>query len=143
MILTCGAAEMVTQFAQNEQNMNAVERVLHYSDLPSEGATSTPDDPPPSWPEKGHVTFTNVEMAYREGLPLVLKNISFEVNAGEKVNPLLSLQCMSLIYRCRLELSAEREQVKTMLHFLNKSQLTTHPIRQEFVATGSLPVRRL
>ncbi|KAF9466028.1 multidrug resistance-associated ABC transporter [Collybia nuda] len=78
-------SEMITQFAHNEQNMNAVERVLHYSELPSESATSTPDDPPPSWPEKGHVSFNNVEMAYREGLPLVLKNISFQVKPGEKV----------------------------------------------------------
>jgi hypothetical protein len=76
---------MISQFAQNEQNMNAVERVLHYSELPSEGAPTTPDDPPLSWPEKGNVTFSNVEMSYREGLPLVLKNISFQVNPGEKV----------------------------------------------------------
>lgn len=76
---------MITQFAKNEQNMNAVERVLHYSELAPEGAASTPDDPPPSWPEKGQVSFTDVEMAYREGLPLVLKNITFQFNAGEKV----------------------------------------------------------
>ncbi|KAF9466008.1 multidrug resistance-associated ABC transporter [Collybia nuda] len=78
-------AEMVAQFAKNEQNMNAVERVLHYSELVPEGAASTPDDPPPSWPEKGKISFTNVKMAYREGLPLVLKDVTFQFNAGEKV----------------------------------------------------------
>ena len=76
---------MVSQFAQNEQNMNAVERVLHYSELPSEGDLSTPDDPPLSWPEEGQISFTNVAMAYREGLPLVLRDVSFEVHPGEKV----------------------------------------------------------
>ncbi|RDB26371.1 Oligomycin resistance ATP-dependent permease YOR1 [Hypsizygus marmoreus] len=78
-------SEMVTQFAQNEQNMNAVERVLHYSELPPEGSATTPNDPPASWPSKGHISFEKVELAYREGLPLVLKGITFEVQPGEKV----------------------------------------------------------
>lgn len=77
---------MVSQYAQNEQNMNAVERMLVYVDLPPEGERTTPDDPPPSWPEKGAVSFRNVKLAYREGLPLVLKDVSFDVKAGEKVS---------------------------------------------------------
>ncbi|KAF8882129.1 P-loop containing nucleoside triphosphate hydrolase protein [Infundibulicybe gibba] len=39
-------SEMISQFAQNEQNMNAVERVLHYSELAPEGDSRTPNDPP-------------------------------------------------------------------------------------------------
>lgn len=76
---------MVSQFAQNEQNMNAVERVLHYTDLTGEGELHNSNDPQPSWPEKGSIRFENVEMAYREGLPLVLKGISFTISPGEKV----------------------------------------------------------
>ena len=77
---------MVTQFACNEQNMNAVERVLHYTELPLEGEATTPNDPPPTWPSKGHISFTNVKLAYRAGLPLVLKGVTFEVRSGEKVS---------------------------------------------------------
>jgi len=76
---------MVSQYAKNEQNMNSVERVLLYTALPTEGDTLTPQDPPASWPEKGTIKFSSVELAYHEGLPLVLKGVSFEVNAGEKV----------------------------------------------------------
>jgi len=76
---------MVSQFAQNEQNMNAVERILHYTDLPPEGELVTVNDPGPSWPPKGAISFDKVEMAYREGLPLVLKGVSFDVRPGEKV----------------------------------------------------------
>ena len=61
-------------------------QVLHYTELPPEGATLTSEDPPPSWPEKGAIEFKDVEMAYREGLPLVLKGVSFDVKAGEKVS---------------------------------------------------------
>lgn len=76
---------MVSTYAQAEQDMNAVERVLVYSQLPPEGDFTTPDDPPPSWPERGEIKFVNVEMSYRKGLPIVLKDVSFQINAGEKV----------------------------------------------------------
>ena len=85
LILRCLIAQMVSQFAQNEQNMNAVERVLVYVDLPREGKTIGPATTRPSWPEKGEVRFKDVHLAYREGLPLVLKGVSFEVKEGEKV----------------------------------------------------------
>ncbi|OBZ77828.1 Oligomycin resistance ATP-dependent permease YOR1 [Grifola frondosa] len=76
---------LVSTYAQNEQNFNAVERVLYYTELPSEGKTVTPDDPPASWPEQGQIEFKDVDFAYREGLPLVLKGISFTIRPGEKI----------------------------------------------------------
>ncbi|KAK0242171.1 multidrug resistance-associated ABC transporter, partial [Armillaria nabsnona] len=79
-------ATMVTQFAQNEQNMSAVERVLLYTQLPSEGNGSAGlDEPSDKWPEKGSISFEDVDLAYREGLPLVLCGVSFKINPGEKV----------------------------------------------------------
>ncbi|TEB30865.1 multidrug resistance-associated ABC transporter [Coprinellus micaceus] len=79
-------SEMVNQYAQNEQNMNAVERVLHYSDLPNEGDLHRPKaDSDPEWPPHGKIQFHDVKMAYRQGLPLVLKGISFDIRPGEKV----------------------------------------------------------
>ncbi|KAJ7163116.1 multidrug resistance-associated ABC transporter [Mycena filopes] len=78
-------SQMVAQFATNEQNMNSVERIITYAELPAEGAATTPEDPPSSWPERGEIKFKQVEMAYREGLPLVLKGVTFDVRPGEKV----------------------------------------------------------
>ena len=72
-------------YAQNEQNFNAVERILYYTELPSEGASNTPNDPPPSWPESGAIEFKDVEMRYRPGLPLVLKGLSMSIKGGEKI----------------------------------------------------------
>ena len=40
--------------------------------------------PPPSWPDKGVIEFRNVSLRYRNG-PLVLKQVSFTVDAGAKV----------------------------------------------------------
>jgi hypothetical protein len=72
---------MVSTFASNEQNFNAVERILVYTDLPAEGER----EPPATWPTRGAIEFRDVELAYRPGLPLVLKRVSFEVKPGEKV----------------------------------------------------------
>ncbi|TFK50066.1 multidrug resistance-associated ABC transporter [Heliocybe sulcata] len=83
--ITQTLSQLVSSYAQNEQNMNAVERILVYTELTREGEPKMPNDPPPSWPEKGAVSFKNVELAYRPGLPLVLKDISFDVQPGEKI----------------------------------------------------------
>ncbi|EMD36548.1 hypothetical protein CERSUDRAFT_115579 [Gelatoporia subvermispora B] len=78
-------SNLVSTYAQNEQNFNAVERVLYYTELPPEGDWETPKDPPQSWPDKGQIDFKEVELAYRPGLPLVLKGVTFSINPGEKV----------------------------------------------------------
>ncbi|TBU42097.1 multidrug resistance-associated ABC transporter [Dichomitus squalens] len=85
LTITQSFSTLVTNYAQNEQNFNAVERILYYSELPSEGASTTPNDPPPSWPESGAIEFKDVEMSYRPGLPPVLKGASFQINPSEKI----------------------------------------------------------
>ncbi|KAG7440775.1 P-loop containing nucleoside triphosphate hydrolase protein, partial [Guyanagaster necrorhizus] len=72
-------------FNKSFPNMNAVERVLVYTELTSEGNTIPPDEPSAEWPEKGVISFEDVSLAYREGLPLVLHGVSFKINSGEKV----------------------------------------------------------
>ncbi|KAF9020670.1 multidrug resistance-associated ABC transporter [Hymenopellis radicata] len=78
-------SEMVNMFAQNEQNMNAVERILVYTQLPTEGQQEESEHPDNTWPDRGQITFTDVDLAYREGLPPVLKDVSFQIRPGEKV----------------------------------------------------------
>jgi len=41
--------------------------------------------PKSSWPEEGAIQFENVNVRYREGLPLVLKNISLDIKPQEKI----------------------------------------------------------
>lgn len=52
----------------------------------SEGSTKEAIVKPPStWPSVAVIRFKNVCMAYGESAPLILKNVSFTVNAGEKI----------------------------------------------------------
>lgn len=87
--ITYSLSELVNQFATVEQNMNTVERVLHYGDGLSQEADAQAEGDVDrirrGWPEHGAVSFRNVTLAYREGLPLVLKGVSFDVRSGEKV----------------------------------------------------------
>ena len=69
-----------------ENTFNSVERVLEYIDVDEEAPLAVEDGaPPPSWPQRGEVTFDAVQLKYRPDLPPVLKGVSFTLGAGEKV----------------------------------------------------------
>jgi ABC-type multidrug transport system fused ATPase/permease subunit len=78
---------MVRQLAEVENNMNSVERIVYYSqDIEQEEPSEIPGQkPPPSWPAEGRLEFRDVTLSYRPGLPAVLKGISMNVKAGEKI----------------------------------------------------------
>uniref|UniRef100_A0A673IGF2 ATP-binding cassette, sub-family C (CFTR/MRP), member 3 n=1 Tax=Sinocyclocheilus rhinocerous TaxID=307959 RepID=A0A673IGF2_9TELE len=69
-----------------ESNIVAVERVKEYSETQTEAPWIVTDkQPPPDWPPKGNVEFADYSVRYREGLDLVLRNISLKVEGGEKI----------------------------------------------------------
>lgn len=41
--------------------------------------------PPAAWPSEGKLKFENVQMRYRESLPLVLKGISMTIESKERI----------------------------------------------------------
>ncbi|KAF9578866.1 hypothetical protein BGW38_005130, partial [Lunasporangiospora selenospora] len=79
---------VIQRLATLENNMNSAERLVHYienleQERPSERPESKPKDI--AWPSQGAVSFNNVSMRYRPGLPQVLQGISFDIKAGHKV----------------------------------------------------------
>ena len=77
---------IVRQTVEVETNIVAVERVLEYARLPSEAPEIIPNRRPPvAWPAKGEVDFRNYSTRYREGLDLVLKNITLDIKSHEKI----------------------------------------------------------
>uniref|UniRef100_A0A672MLQ8 ATP-binding cassette sub-family C member 5 n=1 Tax=Sinocyclocheilus grahami TaxID=75366 RepID=A0A672MLQ8_SINGR len=78
----------VRLLSETEARFTSVERINHYiKNLESEGTRQIcgSSAPASSWPEEGRITFQNVEMRYRDDLPLVLKNLSFSVLPEETV----------------------------------------------------------
>ncbi|CAJ0887453.1 10050_t:CDS:10, partial [Entrophospora sp. SA101] len=77
----------VRQASEVEANMNAVERLVYYSnDLEVEAEPIIPDHRPPSeWPDKGQIEVKDLVVQYGPDNPPVLKSISFKVKPTERV----------------------------------------------------------
>ena len=65
---------MIRRLAEVENSMNATERIKFYGNLPLSRAELNKGAIRPSWPEHGEIMMRNVEMRYRDSLPLVRKN---------------------------------------------------------------------
>lgn len=91
----------VRQFAEMENQMTSVERVMEYSKLPSEEYEPkkmkkdsellevTEESPILEklgvWPSNGEIEFRNVSVRYDKQGPMVLKNLNFGVRSREKI----------------------------------------------------------
>ncbi|KAK7542528.1 ABC multidrug transporter-like protein [Phyllosticta citribraziliensis] len=75
----------VRQLAEVENNMNATERVHYYGSALEQEAPQKLAPVRESWPESGEINFDNVQMRYRDGLPLVLRGLSMHVRPGERI----------------------------------------------------------
>ena len=71
---------------QAEIQMNAVERIKHFSEnLPEEKPYVLEDSAPPKeWPSKGEIVFKSIVAGYRDG-PDIIKGMSFEIKPREKI----------------------------------------------------------
>ncbi|TFK46118.1 ABC transporter [Heliocybe sulcata] len=78
---------MVRQSAEVENDMNSVERVVHYAnEIEQEAPHEIPDHtPPPHWPSEGRVEMNNLVLKYRPELPPVLKGMTASIRGGEKI----------------------------------------------------------
>ncbi|XP_036431516.1 multidrug resistance-associated protein 5 [Colossoma macropomum] len=78
----------VRLLSETEARFTSVERINHYiKNLETEAPrqVSGPSAPDPNWPQQGSISFQNVEMRYRPELPLVLKNLTFNILPDETV----------------------------------------------------------
>ncbi|XP_054723431.1 multidrug resistance-associated protein 1-like [Uloborus diversus] len=91
--LSVSYALMITQIlnmlvratADVETNIVAVERCLEYTKTPTEAEwTNEKTKPDPSWPTDGAIKFDSYSTRYREGLELVLRGISCNINPNER-----------------------------------------------------------
>ena len=77
---------IVRQTVEVETNIISVERVLEYANLPSEAPDVIfKNRPHIGWPAHGAVQFNNYSTRYRDGQDPVLKDISLDIKAHEKV----------------------------------------------------------
>ncbi|CAJ0583799.1 unnamed protein product, partial [Mesorhabditis spiculigera] len=77
----------VRSISKLETNIVSVERVKEYSDTPSEAEwKSEPgNEPPPNWPATGFIQLRNYSTRYRQGLDLVIKQLTADIGPHEKI----------------------------------------------------------
>ncbi|XP_028395271.1 ATP-binding cassette sub-family C member 9-like [Dendronephthya gigantea] len=77
---------VVRMATEIEMNMNAVERVDHYSNIDNEPSPKDADiKPGEKWPEKGEIGLRDLTLAYAHELPPAIKDVSVDIKAGEKI----------------------------------------------------------
>ncbi|KAF9120403.1 hypothetical protein BGW39_011397 [Mortierella sp. 14UC] len=79
---------LVRNYCETQNLLVSVERMCEYTTMATEAPETLPLDPrvETSWPPKrGTIEFCNYSTRYREELDLALRNVSFKVEAGEKI----------------------------------------------------------
>ncbi|KAG5877620.1 hypothetical protein JTB14_029398 [Gonioctena quinquepunctata] len=71
----------VRTWAQLENLMTSVERLLEYTNIPSESQDGSKVE---NWPSKGAITYENVSLTYNKS-ETVLKNLCFKIEPQEKI----------------------------------------------------------
>ncbi|KAK3935918.1 P-loop containing nucleoside triphosphate hydrolase protein [Diplogelasinospora grovesii] len=70
-------------YANVELNMNAAERIIEYTELPTESLDGK--SPPAAWPTEGRIEVNDLVVAYANDLAPVLKGLTFRVERNERV----------------------------------------------------------
>lgn len=65
--------------------MTSVERVMTYTQIEPELGYDNDSYPPSDWPKSGQLELQDVSLAYYPGAPMVLNDVTFTVNAQEKI----------------------------------------------------------
>ncbi|KAJ3417651.1 Multidrug resistance-associated protein 4 [Chytridiales sp. JEL 0842] len=76
---------VVRQSAEVENLMVSVERILEYTQLPSEAPAYTDLKPSPDWPSRGEVVMNGLNLTYPSTNQRVLKDVSVVIPGGTKV----------------------------------------------------------
>ncbi|KAG9323193.1 hypothetical protein KVV02_002982 [Mortierella alpina] len=85
LTLTEEVTTLVRNFCDLQNQLVSLERVLEYAELKTEAPDVTNVNLPPNWPAEGRISFCNYSTRYREGLDLVIKNVTLEISPAEKV----------------------------------------------------------
>ncbi|KAJ3587403.1 hypothetical protein NHX12_011001 [Muraenolepis orangiensis] len=80
----------VRLLSETEARFTSVERIDHYiknleSEAPRQSVSGPSSPTAPGWPQHGRLSFQNVDMCYRDNLPLVLKKLCFDIAPEETV----------------------------------------------------------
>jgi len=130
----------VRLYASNEQNMNSVERVKEYLDVPQEAAAIIPNSRPShDWPSKGVVEFAGYSTRYKKELDLVLKDLTFKINPCEKIGVVGRTGAGKSSLALALFRALEAESGKIIIDGIDISTIGLQDLRENIVMVPQDP----
>ncbi|XP_020222023.1 ABC transporter C family member 5 [Cajanus cajan] len=84
--LNARLSRWILSFCKLENKIISIERIYQYSQIPSEAPTIIEESrPPSSWPENGTIEIIDLQVRYKENLPLVLHGVTCTFPGGKKI----------------------------------------------------------
>lgn len=131
----------VRQVSEIEANIVSVERVNEYTNTPNEAPWRIEGrEPAPGWPSRGVVKFDGYSTRYREGLDLVLHDISADVAAGEKIGIVGRTGAGKSSFALALFRMIEAAGGRIVIDDVEVSQIGLHDLRSNITIIPQDPV---
>jgi len=141
MSVTQSLTWLVRMACDVETNVVAVERLKEYTENKTEASWEIEDTKPSEeWPSSGNIKFENYATRYREGLDLVLKDVSFDVQGSEKVGIVGRTGAGKSSLTLALFRIIEAAGGKIVIDGLNIATLGLHHLRNKITIIPQEPV---
>lgn len=84
--LNARLSRWILSFCKLENKIISIERIHQYCQIPSEAPTIIDNSrPPPSWPWNGKIELQDLQVRYKENLPIVLRGVTCMFPGGKKI----------------------------------------------------------
>ncbi|KAK4245344.1 P-loop containing nucleoside triphosphate hydrolase protein [Corynascus novoguineensis] len=125
-------------YATVELNMNAAERIIEYTELPTESLGG--QSPPAAWPTEGRIEVNDLVVAYAPDLPPVLKGLTFSVNRNERIGVVGRTGAGKSSLTLALFRFLEARSGSIYIDGLDVSQIKLHDLRSRLAIIPQDPV---
>ncbi|KAE9406993.1 hypothetical protein BT96DRAFT_963262 [Gymnopus androsaceus JB14] len=117
-----------------ELDLNSVERIVEYLDLPQEPLPIIESNRPPAyWPSSTQnetlLSVENLSIKYAPDLPAVIQDVSFSLKAGERIG-LLGRTGMRFLFLCYTVLKVDPSSGKILIDGVDISTIGVHDLRE-------------
>jgi ABC-type multidrug transport system fused ATPase/permease subunit len=128
----------IRHYANLELDMNAAERIIEYSELPTESLSGA--DPPAAWPSEGKLEVNDLVLGYAGDLPPVLKGLTFRVERNERIGIVGRTGAGKSSLTLALFRFLEARQGSIHIDGLDISQINLHSLRSRLAIIPQDPV---
>lgn len=135
---TSAIISSVRGYANLEMIMNATERIIEYTQLPTEPQGGV--QPPAAWPSQGRLEVDNLVAAYAHDLPPVLKGLSFTVESNERIGVVGRTGAGKSSLTLALFRFIPAREGTVYIDGINTAEMTLHDLRSRLAIIPQDPV---